>query len=465
MWPRLFHSAPSSSRRKSKQNGYRRPLRLERLENRTLLSVVPVTASVTVANKVYNDTSVASITGWALSGVPAGDGVSLTGGTATFATAAVGTGITVTVTGLSLTGPNAANCVLASTTVTTTANITPATVTGIVTVANKVYDGTTKGTIIGEALNGVLGSDAVSLAGGTATFATAAVGTGITVTVTGLSLTGANAGDYVLASTTVTTTASITSGAQKKSTISANWAGYVAATDLNQPQSGSVSAVSGSWHVPAVTGTGTAYSAVWVGMDGYNSSTVEQIGTESDLINGRPQYSVWYEMYPQSSVAITTMTVSPGDSISASVQYVASGANAGQFKVTIADMSRPNDSFTTYQSASGAQRSSAEWIVEVPSSSSGVVPLANFASVTFTNASATINGVTGPIDSSNWEESAINIANSAQPETSTSGLIDAGRASIFTVTYVNSGWTPFKGWQSGGINWPLARPLCFAKWP
>ena len=39
-----------------------------------------------------------------------------------------------------------------------------------------------------------------------------------------------------------------------------------------------------------------------------------------------------------------------------------------------------------------------KWIVEAPSSNSGVLPLANFSSVTFTSAAATINGVTGPVD-------------------------------------------------------------------
>ena len=42
--------------------------------------------------------------------------------------------------------------------------------------------------------------------------------------------------------------------------------------------------------------------------------------------------------------------------------------------------------YTTQQTASNAKRSSAEWIVEAPSSSSGILPLANFGSVTFTSA-------------------------------------------------------------------------------
>ena len=52
-------------------------------------------------------------------------------------------------------------------------------------------------------------------------------------------------------------------------TTSSNWSGYAVETNLNSPQSNSVTAVSGSWTVPTVTGTGTAYSAIWVGIDGY----------------------------------------------------------------------------------------------------------------------------------------------------------------------------------------------------
>jgi hypothetical protein len=190
--------------------------------------------------------------------------------------------------------------------------------------------------------------------------------------------------------------------------------------------------------VPAVTGSGTGYCAVWVGIDGYNSSSVEQLGTESDLDNGRPEYSVWYEMYPKGSEDIQSMTVSAGDSITASVQYVTSGTYKGQFQLTITDTSRQNDSFTTYQSYAQAQRSSAEWIIEAPSSNSGVLPLANFGSVAFTGATATINGVTGPIDDSNWQETAINIANGSTTETSTSTLADANGVSSFTETYEGS---------------------------
>ena len=76
---------------------------------------------------------------------------------------------------------------------------------------------------------------------------------------------------------------------------SENWSGYVAATSLSDPESDSVTAVSGSWVVPTVSSSSgsTSYSAVWVGIDGFSNGTVEQIGTSQDEVNGTAVYQVW----------------------------------------------------------------------------------------------------------------------------------------------------------------------------
>jgi len=64
---------------------------------------------------------------------------------------------------------------------------------------DKIYDGTTAATVSGTAvLNGVLGGDDVGVVAGTATFADATVGNGKTVIFSGWSLTGADAGNYIL---------------------------------------------------------------------------------------------------------------------------------------------------------------------------------------------------------------------------------------------------------------------------
>ncbi len=65
---------------------------------------------------------------------------------------------------------------------------------------NKVYDGTTTATLSGTAtLVGVIGSDVVNLSGTpSAAFPSKVIGTGLAITVTGYTLTGANAANYTL---------------------------------------------------------------------------------------------------------------------------------------------------------------------------------------------------------------------------------------------------------------------------
>ena len=93
-----------------------------------------------------------------------------------------------------------------------------ATVSPGITAGNKVYDGTTTATITGRTLTGVIGTDDVSLSGGTANFTNANVGTW-PVTATGLTLAGADAGNYQLSSTTANTSASITRAAVTVTTV------------------------------------------------------------------------------------------------------------------------------------------------------------------------------------------------------------------------------------------------------
>ena len=100
------------------------------------------------------------------------------------------------------------------------------------------------------------------------------------------------------------------------------------------------------------------------------------------------------------------------------------------FVLTISDAEVAGDRFTTTMTAQGAKRSSAEWIVEAPSSNYGILPLANFGTVTFTNAYATIGGTTGAID--NWQAYAINIATRSQVADTTSALTDSAGTGLPT---------------------------------
>ncbi|MFM9092917.1 MAG: YDG domain-containing protein, partial [Verrucomicrobiota bacterium] len=176
------------------------------------ITAASLTGTFTAADKVYDGTATANVTARNLTGVVGADSVQLTGGTASFGSKDKGPAKTVTLTGATLAGAQAANYTLASVS-TTTANVTAkaVTVTGV-TAANKTYDGNATATPAfgAAALGGVIPGDTATLvtAGATATFADKAVGAGKTVTLAGLTLTGADAGNYSL--TQPTTTASIT---------------------------------------------------------------------------------------------------------------------------------------------------------------------------------------------------------------------------------------------------------------
>jgi hypothetical protein len=178
------------------------------------LVISPAAVSVhgiTAASKMYDGSTTATLdtSGATLVGLVAGDQVTLNAGSAsgTFAGKDAGTGKTVTVSNLSLSGPAAANYTLAATT--TTANITTATVivSGL-TASDKVYDGTTAATLhtSGATLEGVVAGDQVSLntSNASATFENSAAGTDKAVNATGLSLTGPDAGNYLLTATSAT---------------------------------------------------------------------------------------------------------------------------------------------------------------------------------------------------------------------------------------------------------------------
>src|SRR5205085_11806504 len=126
-----------------------------------------------------------------------GDVVSLTGGTAAFGDKNVGTGKTVTLAGAGLSGTNAGNYILDSV-APTTADITPLHITGTFTSTDKQYDGNTSATAANRSLLGAIAGDAVSLTGGTATFNDKSVANGKTVTLAGASLSGGDAGNYIL---------------------------------------------------------------------------------------------------------------------------------------------------------------------------------------------------------------------------------------------------------------------------
>ncbi len=170
-----------------------------------------LTVTAKGVNKVYNGTTNATVT--LSDNRVSGDVLAVSYASASFTNKTVGSGKPVNVSGIAISGTGAANYALAAATASTTASITvaPLTVSGI-TAANKVYDGKTTATLStnNAALTGVISGDTVTLnlSGAKGAFSAKNVGTGKTVTVSGLTIGGSSSGNYKL--TQPTTTASIT---------------------------------------------------------------------------------------------------------------------------------------------------------------------------------------------------------------------------------------------------------------
>ena len=176
----------------------------------------PISASgVGAEDKVYDRSSAASLTlgGAGLDGLVTGDDVILQTDAAvgTFVDGTAGSNKTVTVTGLALTGTDVGNYELQPYTTTATITQKPIEAAGVAA-QGKVYDGTTNAVLDKAAagLSGVIDGDTVSLVTDTAagSFVSKNVGADKAVTVTGLSLSGLDAGNYALQP--YTTTAAIT---------------------------------------------------------------------------------------------------------------------------------------------------------------------------------------------------------------------------------------------------------------
>jgi Peptidase A4 family len=210
--------------------------------------------------------------------------------------------------------------------------------------------------------------------------------------------------------------------------VSSNWSGYAATGQR-------FSDVKGSWVQPSVSCTSrrAQYASFWLGLDGYSSDTVEQIGADSDCQGrNRSSYYAWYEMYPSGSVEVP-LSVEPGDSLSA--QVAVSGST---YTLTISD-SR-SGIYATRQTLTGAANSSAEWIAESPeicSFTCTLASLADFGTLTFSNAAAATSGSrTEPIGAfPNSEEIVMETSNGtvrAQPSSLSVG------GSVFSDTWKHS---------------------------
>lgn len=218
------------------------------------------------------------------------------------------------------------------------------------------------------------------------------------------------------------------------SVTSTNWSGYAVADET-------FTSVQGGWVEPSATCTSTnSAAAFWVGIDGYDSDSVEQLGTDADCSGGSPSYYAWYEMYPAASVTLSKSSypVTPGDHLAARVV-----ANGSQYTLAMRDTAASGGvrwTFQTTQSSTVATDASAEWVAEAPSECliivCRVLPLTDFGSVTFVGAQATGNGAFGPISSFSDNNSITMETSGGTVKASPSGLNSTGMS--FTSTWHSS---------------------------
>lgn len=206
---------------------------------------------------------------------------------------------------------------------------------------------------------------------------------------------------------------------------STNWSGYA-------DTGSSFSQVSGSWTEPSAScSSGTEQlAAFWVGIDGYSSDSVEQDGTLIECYRGRAYQYTWWEMYPTNDIQVVGSTLAAGDAISATVTR--SGTS---YTLSVTDSTHTADSFTETESCSSCENTSAEWIAEAPSGSSGIYPLADFKSWTASSASVTEASTSGVISSFTDDEITM-VDNSGRTKALPGSLNSSGNS--FSVTWERS---------------------------
>lgn len=221
------------------------------------------------------------------------------------------------------------------------------------------------------------------------------------------------------------------SNPQGQSMLSRTWSGYVVAPDFEKPDE-QVVGVNASWRVPGIGVFSTdAFSSTWIGIGGRFDKTLIQAGTEHDSVNGQEYYSAWYELLPGQAVRIPDMDISAGDLITTSITLVNSDTNEWSIRINDVTNGRVFHQTFIYNSS----QLSAEWIVESPSVEGQVTALANFGTITFTDAHAKIGDTVGNISSFLYSQ--VIMAGDLGAQLASVSPLSADGAS-FNVTYLKS---------------------------
>jgi hypothetical protein len=183
---------------------------------------------------------------------------------------------------------------------------------------------------------------------------------------------------------------------------SRNWAGYA----VHRPGV-KFKKVSATIFVPYLNCAVTprrVFSSAWVGLDGFNSRTVEQDGISADCAAGHARYAAWWETFPRPEIA-TRIAIHGGDSVTEVVTY---NPRTRKFVMTVRD-NTDHQHFTVARRCPvrNCKRNSAEFISEAPGVNGRQSSLADYGAESFDFISIVASNGRGGIASRHWRADAI----------------------------------------------------------
>jgi len=225
---------------------------------------------------------------------------------------------------------------------------------------------------------------------------------------------------------------------------STNWSGYA---DVACPTC-ALRYVSADFTVPHLNLAKSPNGSVaghWVGLDGWSSSTVEQVGIDTEVQNGVDYYYAWYEMFP-APTQVYALAASPGDNIQVSVYTM-----NGTYYLSLNDttLGAGFDATATVPAGYTGQNHSAEVITEAPSQltstgSLAQVPLADYGQVNYNNATVTSrSGTHGGLGTGAlWKGYALKMVNGTTGAalSTPSGLLNGSNSSGIPVSDFTAAW-------------------------
>ncbi len=302
-----------------------------------------------------------------------------------YASADAGSGIGVSVTDIALSGESASNYELSETELTTTGTIRAKTVTPSLSgTASKTYDGTTDADGLSVSLDGVLSGDDVDVSADYR-YDSADAGSGVGVSVTNIELSGADASNYVLSTTELSTTGTIrakTVTPVLSGAVSKTYDGTTSASGLTISLEGvvegdDVTASANCEFDSADAGSDVPVSVTDIELGGADASNYVLSVTEADVTGTIIPKEVSLTITGTASKTYDGTTAADADGLSISVEGVIDGDDvtvSANFEYASAGAGSSVDVYATDIELSGADASNYELPDTVPSATGEILP-------------------------------------------------------------------------------------------